>query len=220
MIAVYSGVVFFLYLPVFKYLASVFGNTALNALVLSIYMWTTWLSKPIFGYLCDYYPILNRQITPYLVIGCLINLSVLCLGAALDLSQNKPAAFIIIAVSFLCFSMIDSIARRCSITAEGMTNITMELELRHKRLKPDYLRQTDDLLVGDEEPEQEPEQKRYSRNFGFYITTRYAGRMISIAFSIYYLEKVSLNRLFAGFSCLTLALLLFILCYFHELKVS
>jgi BT1 family len=214
--SIYSGMLFFIYLPAYRYMARRFGDTTENALLLSIYVWATWIAKPMFGYLCDYFPICNRRITPYVIIACLANLIAMGMGSTLDLSDYR-LFMTIIGVSFLSFSMIDSAARKLHMTTEGMTNITMDLEERYNRLKSGPTRDSKcHGLIGKENPL----QRDYSKNFGFYVSTRYAARMISLGFSTYYFENVSMNQIFTTFSGITLALLIFIVVYFQELKVS
>lgn len=109
--SVYSGSLFFIYLPAFKYMVSEFGDTSHNALMLSMYVWATWLAKPICGYLCDYYPLCNKRITPYVIIACLANLLAMGTGSTLDLSDYRLFTAVI-GICFLCFSLIDAAARR------------------------------------------------------------------------------------------------------------
>lgn len=98
-----------------------------------------------------------------------------------------------------------------------MTSITIDLEDRYKRLtsSPDdtdpetKLSLDTDLYCSD-----------YSRNYGFYVSTRYTTRLVSLAFSIYYCDKINMTQVFAIYCCVTLALLLFVVVYFQELKVN
>jgi MFS family permease len=212
-LGVYSGIVFFMYIPVFKYMAKHFGDTALNAFILSIYMWSTYISKPVFGYLCDYYPICNRRITPYVTLACICNLVVMGMGANIDLSDIRIFA-VIVGISFMCFSIIDSAARICELMIEGMTNITMDLEDRYKRISA-----TDSFVTQEMLSDSKIQKRNYSLNFGIYVSTRYTCRLISIAFSSYYFPDASLNQVFAIFCIITLVLLIFVVVYFQELKV-
>lgn len=111
-LSAYSGILFFVYIPAFKFMLDNSWNSSLNITMFTVYVWMTWLIKPFFGYLCDHYPICNKRITPYIVIASLINILVLSIASRLDLSKNYWLFMVVIITMFTCFSLIDSVARK------------------------------------------------------------------------------------------------------------
>lgn len=103
-----------------------------------------------------------------------------------------------------------------------MTYITLELEERHKRLCLETnslsteansnarARQTESMTA---------DSANYCKNFGYYNSTRYASRLISLAVGAQLADKVALSGIYSAYSAVTLGLLFFIFFYFKELKV-
>ena len=113
MLALYSGTVYFFYLPAYKYMIENYNSNSFDLLLFITYIWMTWILKTLFGYIGDTYFICGQRIIPYAIFGLLVNLCAFTAGTVL--SKNKVldhsvfmAIFIVI---FTSFSFIDSIAR-------------------------------------------------------------------------------------------------------------
>ena len=110
-LAVYSGLLYFVYIPTIKYLIKegLYSNKKIRSFTLLI--WLPWLLKPLFGYLCDFYPICNKRITSYVAIaGCSVILALL-VAQRLKLEPDSYVLLGIVLVMFTCFGMIDAAAR-------------------------------------------------------------------------------------------------------------
>lgn len=110
-LSIYSGSLFFMYLPAYNYMDKYFHNTDEETILLSLYIWMTWIIKPIFGYLCDYFPLCHRRITPYVVIACISNIVLMTTGALLDL-QSYIQFIVLFCLTFIFFSIVDAAARK------------------------------------------------------------------------------------------------------------
>lgn len=113
-LAVYSGLLFFIYIPALNFMMDNNHKSSTDITIFTISTWMTWIIKPLFGYLCDYYPIYNRRITPYVVIGCLVNIVALTLASLLDLKDNYRAFLVVLVICFSSFSLVDAVARKIS----------------------------------------------------------------------------------------------------------
>ena len=111
-LASYSGLVYFVYIPAMKFMFDNFGQSTTDITFFSSIVYFTWVLKPVFGYLSDYYPIQKKRITPYVTLACLMNLVVLTIASRVNLSKSYPAFITVIFFIFMGFSMIDSAARR------------------------------------------------------------------------------------------------------------
>ena len=63
------------------------------------------------------------------------------------------------------------------------------------------------------------EPKSYAKNYGYFSSTRYATRLTSIAFGIYYRDKIKFEKMYLVYSGITLTIILFLFIYFQELRV-
>lgn len=59
----------------------------------------------------------------------------------------------------------------------------------------------------------------YSKNYGFYNSTRYATRLFGLGFGTYYLEEIKFHEIYLVYSIVTVFMILFIIIYFQELRV-
>ena len=110
-LSAYSGMLFFIYIPAIKFMLDVGWNSNSDITTFTVYVWLTWIIKPYFGYLCDYYPIFKRKIIPYVVIACIVNITTLGVASQTDFSNRYPVFIAVMVVMFTCFSLIDAAAR-------------------------------------------------------------------------------------------------------------
>ena len=110
-LSVYSGMLFFAYIPAIKFMLESGWSSSYDITMYTSYVWMTWIIKPFFGYLSDYYPICNKRITPYVVIASVVNMVVLGTASRLDLSKSYALFMLVVVTMFSCFSMIDAAAR-------------------------------------------------------------------------------------------------------------
>lgn len=110
-LAVYSGLLFFVYIPAIKFMLDKFDSSSYDITIFTVLVYLTWIIKPVFGYLCDFYPIFRKRITPYVVFGALMNIGVMAIASQIDLSKSYTAFMGVIFSMFTCFSLVDSAAR-------------------------------------------------------------------------------------------------------------
>jgi hypothetical protein len=101
-----------MYIPALNFMLAQGRKSATDITVFTIWTWLTWIIKPVFGYLCDYYPIFNRRITPYVVLGCVVNIAVLTLASILDLKKTYAGFIVVLVTGFASFSPVDAVARK------------------------------------------------------------------------------------------------------------
>jgi hypothetical protein len=117
-LAVYSGSLYFFYIPIYKYMVDNYNSSTSQLMLFSTYIWLSWVVKTLFGYISDTYFVCGLRIIPY-VVGCtLVNIMAFTYGAVSSSKGVIPyysfaALFLIV---FFCFSFIDSVARKSELT--------------------------------------------------------------------------------------------------------
>ena len=107
-----------------------------------------------------------------------------------------------------------------------MTGITLELEERHQgllaQMPVDFQENGGITELNLNSGQSKPKTKvpNYCKNYGYFVAVRYSARMVAIPLGNYMTQNHDMKLMFIGYSIVSLVLILLIMMYFSELKVS
>jgi hypothetical protein len=194
-LAIYSGTIYFLVSPVYQYMNG-HMDSPYAIPILGTYVWFTWLGKAYFGHITDSYLLCGRRTTPYFVLLILGNIMVVA-ACIIIKTTNVWIMLILCSIVVTMFSFIDAVA-------QGLTTFKLQLECESGFL------------------ENFEQRERYcrscSKHFGHFVITKFASRLCCLGFGTYASVHYKFNTCMLIFVGFTSFILMFLLCFFKELK--